>query len=97
MPFIRPFHPIIYVVPTDTTLFIVTAMKIQHKELVLSFKEVLYVKDYLHQKIITAVDAKYITAFQDCSTKSIKKTIAIILNYLFNTYGKITPHMITQL
>ena len=33
---------------------------------------------------------------RDCNINSIKNTIDVILKHLFDTYGKITPQIITQ-
>ena len=61
-----------------------------------SFKEVFSVEASLRKKIITAINAKYITDLRNCNTNSIKKTIDVILKNLFDTYGKITPQILTQ-
>ena len=69
-------------------------MQIQHKELIHSFREVLSVEAALRQQIITAVDSKYSAALHNRNTKSIKKTIDVIIKYLFYTYGKFAPQML---
>ena len=71
-------------------------MQGNHKELICTFKEVLSVEAALEHQIITAVDAKYITVSRDRNTYFIKNKINVILKNLFNNYGKITPHMLTQ-
>ena len=96
MPFIHPLQPILQDIKTDPNIFIVTTVKTQQKELIWSFKEVLYVEDSLQKQIITSSDANYITALRDCNTKSIKNSISITRKHLFNTYGKIKPQIFTQ-
>ena len=71
-------------------------MKTKHKELIWTFKEVLSVEAYTRQKIITAVDTKYINALSYHNTTSTKKTIYVILKHLFDTHGKIITQMLTQ-
>ena len=61
-----------------------------------TFKEVFSVASDLRQKIITAVEKKYITVLHDLSTNSIKNTIDTILNNIFDTYSKITPMILNQ-
>ena len=93
--FILPLNPRLLVISTGTTKFIVTAMQANHKELIRIFKAVLSVEATLRQKIITAVDVKYIADLSDRNTNSINNTIDVILKHLFNTYGKLTPQMLT--
>ena len=96
MPLIRPLHSSPLVIPDVTTQFIINAIKTQHKYLIRSFKEVLYVDDALREKIITSVNTKWVAVFRDYNNKSIKNTINVILKNLFDIYSKITPQMLTQ-
>ena len=71
-------------------------MQANHKELILTFKEVLSIEAALQQKIITAVDAKDISALRNRKNKFTKKIINGVINQIFGAYGKITLHMIIQ-
>ena len=71
-------------------------MQENHKQLIWTFKEVLSVNADLWYKIITAVDAKYITALRNCNTNYIKKIINVILKHILYTYEEIRPKMLTQ-
>ena len=94
--FIRPLNPYILIITTGTTKLIVTENQTNQKVSIRTFKEVFYVGASLRHKIIIAVNVKYITALCNCNTKSTKKTINVILKNIFDTYGKITPQILTQ-
>ena len=96
MPFIHTLHPGLLVILNGNNQLIVTVMQTNYKEFIRTFKEVLSVEASLRQKIITYVDAKYITSLRDHNTNSINNTIDVIIRNLFDTYVKITPQMLTK-
>ena len=61
-----------------------------------TFKKVLSIEADLWQKIITAVNAKYIAVLSGYNTNSINNTTDVILKNIFNNYGKIILQMLTQ-
>ena len=96
MPFIQPLYPSILVIPPVTTQVIITEMQTNNKVLIQTFKEFLSVKASLWQHIITIVDKKCIANLCNRNTNSIKNAIGAILEDLFDTYGKIMPHILNQ-
>ena len=60
------------------------------------FNEYNNVERALCQKIVKAVDDAYLTALCNRQTNTIDATIPVILDYLFNYHGRVTPVMLQQ-
>ena len=87
----RPAHPGILVIPPGTLLHVANTMKDTHKEHLRLFREYQAVEAAFQQMLIEAIDDVYLEAIRDATTNSINMTTYDIIQYLYDTYGDITP------
>jgi hypothetical protein len=71
-------------------------MKEQHNEQVRMFCEVMGVEKALHQQIVAAVGSDFLAALRNRHSNAITDSISDVLAYLFNTYGKVNPQMLSD-
>jgi hypothetical protein len=96
VPFERPVHPGPLVIPPGTTNHMSTTMKEQHNEQVRMFREVMGVEKALRQQIVAAVEGDFLAALRNRHSNAITDSISDVLAYLFNTYGKVNPQMLSD-
>ena len=90
-PILRPAHPGILVIPPGTLLHVANTMKDTHKEHLRLFREYQAVEAAFQQMLIEAIDDVYLEAIRDANTNSINMSTYDIIQYLYDTYGDITP------
>ena len=88
-PYIRPSLPTLNTEMSDTQ-FILAQKQHQYKMEMLTYRESIAVNRILIQKIVNAMDEKFLKALRDRHTNRIRMNIADILIYLFDTYGDIS-------
>eukprot|EP00957_Ditylum_brightwellii_P089453 6811972-Ditylum_brightwellii.AAC.1 len=87
-----------YTCPTHPTLTIATGsigtqvatIKDRYIEALQSFREVNTVKQALIQKIVTALDTKFLAALHNCHTYKITASIPDIVDHVFDNYSDVT-------
>ena len=89
-PYHRPNAPQPLQVQAGATQYQIQQARDVHAEAVRLFKEVLAVQRTLVQKIVTALDPKFIKALRDPITNKISKSIPEIFEHLFDAYGHVT-------
>ena len=91
IPYICQLRPSPLVIPVYQVPHVVQTEQACHNESVRLFNECNNVKQALQEKIIEAIDNAYLTALLNYQTNVIDVTIPIILDYLFNNHGRVTP------
>ena len=87
----KPVHPGILLIPAGTTQHLATTMKDTHKEHLRLFRECQAVEAAFQQMLIEAIEPVYLEAIRDSTTNSIGLSTYDTIQYLYDTYGDITP------
>ena len=99
-PYIRPVNPGRLIIEGTETQYQIAQRRDEHAEALRVFQEYLGVERALIQQIVAAVEPKYLKALRNPVTNKITQSIPIIFDYLFETYGDVTPqelrHLTTQ-
>ena len=95
-PFVRPVFPASLVIPAGTTAVASNNMEREYKEQLRSFREVIGVENALKQQLTKAVDSAFLDTIRDPVTFVLQGTIADNLEFLFDTYGKVTPETLGE-
>ena len=95
-PFVRPNHPGLLTIPVGTTAAMSAVLKDTHTEHLRLFREVHGVEKALISQIVSAVDTEYLNALRNRATNAIPGPVHLILDYLKNTYGKVTPQLLDE-
>ena len=90
-PFVLQDHLLNLRIPIPATLHAKEEMKRQYDEILRVFHKTRGVERALIQKIVLAVEAKYITAMRNRTTGQLTGTLFMLIYYLIVTYGKISP------
>eukprot|EP00957_Ditylum_brightwellii_P009790 738395-Ditylum_brightwellii.AAC.1 len=85
------------VLPVGATQYQIAQASDHHKEELRLFREVSNKERTLIQQIVKALDSKYLMAIQNLVTNKITRTIHEILEYLFDTYGDVSPTQLQDL
>ena len=97
-PYIKPHNPGPFTLPNnDVSPAEIALQKADWEERVRLWREVQAVERALVQQIVAAVEPKYIKALRNPVTAKITQNIKIILNHLFNNYGKLPPSTINNM
>ena len=99
-PYIRPVNPGRLIIEGTETQYEIAQRRDEHAEALRVFQEYPGVERALIQQIVAAVEPKYLKALRNPVTNKITQSIPIIFDYLFETYGDVTPqelrHLTTQ-
>ena len=94
--FIVPFnpgvHPVVAPVATDAQI---AHAKRKHEESTRKFRLFKAVDNVLKNQLVNAIDKVYIKDLRDRVTGFVTRSIRDILQYLYRTYGSVTPAQLT--
>ena len=93
----RAPNPGALVIPQGSTQYEIAALRDTHAEETRLYREMLAVERTLIQQIVSAVDGKFLKAIRNAHTNKIVLSIAEIFDYLFDTYGDVTPEELSEL
>ena len=96
-PYIRPENPGTLQIQGTETKYQISQRKEEHQEATRLFREVNAVERTLIQQIVAAVEEKYLKALRIPGTNKIGKSIPEIFEYLFDTYGDVSPQELRML
>ena len=88
--FIRPVHPGVLVIIPGTAPQMAQQSK-THQEALRLFNECDNIERTLKQQIVNAIDKVYLRAIINITTQSIQLHVHEIFEYLYRTYGNVTP------
>ena len=91
-PFVRPTHPGTLTIPPGSTQHAARTLRELHEEALHEFHQVEGVDRALKQQIVAAIDPTYLIAIRDRTTNTIVRPVYEVLEYLFQTYGKVDPN-----
>ena len=94
--FIRQLHLGPLTIPNGTTAAMSVVIKDQHNEQLRLFKEVNGVEKALISKIVSAINAEFLTALRNRAINAIPGPVHLVLDYLKDTYGKVTPQLLDK-
>ena len=89
-PFEQPVFPVL-TLPNPCAGPLISQLTREFSERMRVFRESIDVKKALIKQIVAAIDQKYLRTLRNDDTHSITTDIPVILTYLFNRYGKVTP------
>ena len=95
-PYIKPTLPTLNT-ETGDTQFQLDQKRNEYKTKMLTYRESIAVDRILIQKIVNAIEDKFLKALRDRITNRIIMKISDILIYLFDTYGDISPQEMANL
>ena len=93
---IRPLHPVPLTIPDGTTAAMSVVVKYQYNEQLRFFREVNGVEKALISQIVSGINAEFLTALRNRATNAIPGSVHLVLDYLNDTYRKVTPQMIDK-
>ena len=96
VPFVRPNHTGTPVIPPGTAQHAVATMWDLHQEQLRVFTEVHAVDQALKQQTTQAIEPDYLNALRNRTSNSIKAPVFDVLNFLGNTYGKVTGEQLQE-
>ena len=96
VPFARPTHPGPLVIPPGTAQHAAATMRDLHQEQLRVFMEVNVVDQALKQQISQAIEPDYLNALCDLTSNSITAPVFEVLDFLGNTYGKVTEEQLQE-
>lgn len=96
VPFDRPAHPGPLVIPPNTTQHMSNTLRDAHNEAIRIFNEVQGVDKALLQQLIEAIEPQFLFALRNRQTNSITLPLHEVLEYLTDTYGRVTPQMLAE-
>ena len=93
-PFTRPPNPGVLVPNLASTVTQISSAENAHRLTKKLYLETLTIKQTFIQKIIEAIDTKYPAALRNPVTGKITPLVPTILEFLHNSYGRITPQQL---
>ena len=96
-PYVRPVNPGVLQIDGNETQYQIAQRRSEHAEATRAFRELIGVEQALIQQIVNAVEPKYLRAIRNPLTGKITKTIPEIFEYLFDTYGDVSPQELRML
>ena len=96
-PYVRPVNPGNLIINGDETQYQIAQRRQEHDEATRAFRELIGVERALIQQIVSALEPKYLRALRNPVTGKITKTIPEIFEYLFDTYGDVSPQELRML
>ena len=96
-PYERPQDPGRFIIEGTETQYQIAQRRDEHAEDVRLFRQVLGVERALIQQIVSAIEPKFLKALRNPVTNKITKSIPEIFEYLFDTYGDVSPQELKML
>ena len=99
MPYIRPVHPGILVIPEGSSAvpqYMRSEIREDHKVVIHIFREVDDVDKAVKNQLPEALPDLYLKQFRDRQTNILQDTLQVILQHLFSTYGDLTPEELSS-
>ena len=96
-PYERPVNPGELQLEGTETQYQIAQRNREHVEATRLFRETLGVERTIIQQIVGAIEPKYLKALRNPLTNKITKTIPEIFEYLFDTYGDVSPQELQML
>ena len=94
--FAAPPFPAALTIPTGTDQVTALNLREQHKEKRRAYYECKNVEKALQRHIQEAIEDKYLESFIDDDTQLIVNNVPTVLEYLFDTYGKVSSEEVKQ-
>ena len=91
VPYVEPNHPGPLVIPGGTPHYMRSEMRNDHKEECRVAREAQNVRRALTKQLVEAVPTLYLQRFRNNVTNTFTDPVHVMLDYLFATYGDITP------
>ena len=92
--FVRPLHPGPITIPNGTTAAMSVVVKDRYNEQLRLFGGVNGVGKALISQIVSAINAEFLIALRNRATDEIPGPVHLVLDYLKDTYGKVTPQLL---
>ena len=89
-PYIKPRQPTIRLLERDSQ-YILAEKRHNYDRQLQVYKDCVAMERILVQQIINAVEPKYLKPLRDAVTNKLNRSIPAILQYLFDTYGDVSP------
>ena len=96
-PYERPRNPERLQIEGTETQYQIAQRNQEYQEALRLFREVISVERAIIQQMVAAIEPKYLKALRNTVTNKITKTIPEIFEYLFDTYGDISPQELRML
>ena len=96
VPYVKPGHPGLLVIPPGTTIHISNILGDTHEKAIALFHEVIGLENALKKLIQDALDPEYLEELIDTDTRLILDDIPTILDHLFATYGYIDSNTVSD-
>ena len=96
-PYVRPANPGRLAIIGTETQYQIAQRREEHDEATRAFRELIGVERALVQQIVNALETKYLRALRNPITGKIIKKIPEIFEYLFETYGDVSPQELRML
>ena len=71
-------------------------IKDQYNEKLHLFREINRVEKALISQIVSVINAEFLTALRNCATNAIPGPVHLVLDYLKDTYVKVTPQLLDK-
>ena len=94
-PFVRPVHPGTLIIEGGTAAVIAARERI-HKEEIRLHQECESIERIFKQQIVNAIDRLYLRAIINITTQDIQLHVDEIFEYLYRTYGNVTPQLLQE-
>ena len=96
IPYVRPIHPGVLLIPPATPNYEATRLTSEHKERIRLNREANNIEASLLKQLGQALPALYLKSFRNAYSNTFTTDITTILNHLFTTYGYITPEELSE-
>ena len=90
-PYIKPRQPVLRLSNNDSQ-YVLAEKRHNYDRQLTVYKECIAMSRILIQQIINAVEPKYLKPLRDGVINKLNRLISAILQYLFDTYGDVSPH-----
>ena len=95
-PFVKPARPTPPVIPQFAIASVIASLQQDYKKAQQEYDTFNAVKKALRQQIVTAIDETYVIALRNRATNAINLSVIQIMDFLYKTYGRITPQMLDE-
>jgi hypothetical protein len=96
VPYVRPLHPGVLVIPNASSERTETRLRNEHKRLLSLCHETITVENALKKQISETVEDLYLEELRDDVTNTILQPIHVILTHLLTNFGEIESDALTE-
>lgn len=96
VPYIRPLHPGVLVIPVASSDQTETRLRNEHKRQLALLHETINVENALKKQISETIDDLYLEELRDPVTNTILQSIPVILTHLLTNHGEIESDTLTE-